>query len=255
MKQVNSVHNRSYRAVKGDEEGIGRSDPIDRTEEFGSAGRLRGFVDYPVSNLFDNASPSGIHEIAHRWMVFIDVEGLSIRVGSHWAPGTAAEGIMGSTIGGQGIQFRFELVEIGPNEHELRCVDRPRAYNDLELYLMGLLPADSVGPHVVFDDPEIELACGSRGTTTPFTIEDVAETNGARDPAYPDAPTDFRLANMVLSRGRLLTEEELSFFDQMAARGEAREELPYTEGFVRGTTKPFYLGTGGRETLTTRVWE
>ncbi len=57
----------------------------------------------------------------------------------------------------------------------------------------------------------------------------------------------------MLSRGSLLTADELAFFDAMAARGSAETELPYTSGFSRGTTLPFYLATGGRARLDMRI--
>jgi len=50
-----------------------------------------------------------------------------------------------------------------------------------------------------------------------------------------------------------LTAEEMAFFDYMAGRGAARTELTYTSGFSRGLTKPFYLATGGRAALKTRM--
>ena len=45
----------------------------------------------------------------------------------------------------------------------------------------------------------------------------------------------------------------MAFFDYMAARGEATNELPYTLGLASGVTKPFYLATQGLGTLSTTM--
>ena len=45
----------------------------------------------------------------------------------------------------------------------------------------------------------------------------------------------------------------MAFFDYMAARGEAINELPYTLGLASGVTKPFYLATRGLATLSTTM--
>ena len=61
------------------------------------------------------------------------------------------------------------------------------------------------------------------------------------------------MASIILSADRLLTEDEMAFFDYMAARGEATNELPYTLGLASGITKPFYLATQGLGTLSTTM--
>ena len=76
---------------------------------------------------------------------------------------------------------------------------------------------------------------------------------GQWGPAAGADRRDFRLAALVLSLDRLLNQDEMDFFEHMAARGEAREPLRYTSGFASGTTLPFFLATGRRATLTTRL--
>lgn len=61
------------------------------------------------------------------------------------------------------------------------------------------------------------------------------------------------MATIVVTRDRLLTGEELAFVEYFAARGEAREPLPYTSGFARGTTNPFYLATRGLAAVALRL--
>lgn len=251
VEPQNFFANRSYWAVRNDVEGIGAT-IFDRTAEHGSEGRLQGRIRYPLSFFFDLAETSGPHEIGHRWMAFLDNPELE-GSGAHWPVSSLARGVMGySGAGGQGSPFPYRVVHVDDDVYELQCVEPKRDFNDLELYLMGLLPPEDVGEHVVFD-PEPTLECGAHGTGVSLTIEDVIAVNGERVPPAGEAQTDFRLATIVLSHGRLLSADEISFFHHMAERGEAREELPFTSGFSAGTTKPFYVATGGRATLTTRI--
>lgn len=249
---VDLFRGRSYFAVSNDVEGHGGT-VFDRTPEHGSAGRLKGRIRFPLSSFFDLGLTAAVHEIGHRWMVFLDNEEFE-GSGSHWPISSIARGVMGfSGFQGQGSPFPFEVVHVEGDTYELQCAEAGLEFNDLELYLMGLLPPEDVGEHVVFDDQAIVRDCGERGTASPLTIDDVLAVHGTRDPPVGEAQTDFRLATIVLSYGSLLDEDELAYFHHMAERGEAREELSFTSGFAFGTTKPFFLATGGRATLSTRI--
>jgi hypothetical protein len=57
----------------------------------------------------------------------------------------------------------------------------------------------------------------------------------------------FRVATVVVSRGRLLTPREMAYCDRMARRGEETASL---DG---GYTTPFSVNTGGRGILVTRL--
>jgi len=50
---------------------------------------------------------------------------------------------------------------------------------------------------------------------------------------------------VVISRDRLLTDDEMSIFEYFAARGEGDAAVPFTSGLARGTTKPFSVATRG----------
>jgi hypothetical protein len=253
VEQVNSFNNRSYRSVRNSTQGLGLS-LFDRGADYGSAQRLQGIVDYPITSFFDLGEKALIHELGHRWMAFLRNPSLTGAI-PHWPISEIAVGIMGfsNPINKQGQEFRFSVSHVSGNVYRLDCADPARELNDLELYLMGLLPPDSVSTHVIFDDQAIPLTCGSTGTATPVTIQDITSYNGARVPDHTQSLEAFKLAAIILSKDRLLSSSELSFFNYMAARGEATTELRFTSGFVSGMTKPFYLATGGRATLTTRI--
>ena len=87
-----------------------------------------------------------------------------------------------------------------------------------------------------------------------ITINDVIAVNGARVPDTVAAQKFFRIGTVVISRDRLLTDEEMAILEYFAARGEATTTLPFTAGFARGTTKPFYVATRGLATSTC-AWE
>lgn len=130
-----------------------------------------------------------------------------------------------------------------------------REYNDLELYLMGLVNPAQVGPHFVFNNQNQAVAPGAilQGPVTNITTSDIIAVNGPRVPAAADSPSNFAIATIVLSKNRLLTVQEMAFFDSMAARGEATVQLPFSSGFSSGLTKPFFVATGTRGTLAAEI--
>lgn len=102
-------------------------------------------------------------------------------------------------------------------------VERATEFNDLELYLMGLVSADAVRPHFVFRDRRLVVQANAvlPGPVGTVRIADIIAENGARSPSAASAQRSFRVATVVLSQGRLLTPDEMAFFTHMAARGES----------------------------------
>ena len=75
-------------------------------------------------------------------------------------------------------------------------------YSPLELYLMGLLPPDSVPPFQVAEDagwviPSVGLFRASGIKTV--TVGDLIATHGPRVPGFPEAPREFRGVYVVVS--------------------------------------------------------
>ena len=50
-------------------------------------------------------------------------------------------------MGFRGGDFPFTLIEQPNGDYLIQGVPRDTEYNDLELYLMGLIPAEEVGKH------------------------------------------------------------------------------------------------------------
>jgi hypothetical protein len=253
VEQTDVYANRNYQGVKNTETGFGAT-AFDRTPDVGSAGRLLGMVDFPIANFFDLAQKAALHEIGHRWMVYLPPP-FSLTGQSHWPVSDMAYGMMGFSLpGGEGGDFNFTMTPSGA-DFVLHAQPVATHYNDLELYLMGLAPASEVVPHVVLLNQNQPLVDGGvlHGPVTTFSIDNLVAALGPRTPACGQARTSFSFGTIVLSAGRLLSADEMAFFDFIAARGEATVPLHYTSGFSVGTTLPFVLATNGRGHLSTSI--
>jgi hypothetical protein len=256
LEAVRSPRQRTFQAVRNNISGIGLA-LFDLAAQFGSAGALQGVIQYPDDATFDLAETRNIHEIGHRWINFTRL-GVLATGAPHWPLSSLAFGVMGLTDGarGPGVEFPYRITP-APNGFLLERVARARDFNELELYLMGLLPPEQVPPAIVFRDQRL-IAQVQNGAVLPgpldtVRVEHVIALEGTRNPPAAAAPRTFRVATIVLSRGRLLSGTEMSFFDVMAARGEAESVLAYSQGAVRGETRPFFLATGQRARLVTRL--
>ena len=112
-------------------------------------------------------------------------------------------------------------------------------FSDLDLYLMGLMPPEEVAPWFVIEDPHdcVDSALPDKecapidgfsfkadqyrvsGTRRDITIDDVIAAEGARVPAYPDAPNEFSLSFVLIKRpDETLCADELAAIDGVIER-------------------------------------
>ena len=254
VEQVQTTNNRNYVSVRNRVRGIGLA-LIEDTGNRGSASALQGTIQFPIDGLFDLGETAAIHEVGHAFINFLNGSALASGV-PHWPISSVAYGVMGGSQGPtrQGVVFPYRLVPLQGGDYRTETIERPTEFNDLELYMLGLAPGSEVGAHFVFADQDQNPASGLlRGPVIPVTIDSLVTRFGARDPAYPAAPSTFRVGTIVLSAGRLLTADEMAYFDHMAARGESTVPLQFTSGLARGTTKPFYVATKQRGRFRTNV--
>jgi len=94
---------------------------------------------------------------------------------------------------------------------------------------------------------------GMLSPATTYTINDYVAGQGARIPASATTQRQFATAVIVLSYGRLLTASEMAFFDTAAARGETTVQLQSSIGLAMSSAPGFFLATGGRATMRTRL--
>lgn len=246
------ANNRHYVGVQNKVHGIGL--PIfDNSAFSGSGGRLQGVIVFPIPGLFDLAETGAIHEIGHRWLVFL-TDG-RLRGGQpHWVLSTLAHGIMGANIPGSNVggQWAFTITPVAGGYRIDRAAPQ-RTFMDLELYLMGLAPPSQVRPHLILSDQLQPICdgCAVKGGVTSLTIQDVIAAEGQRTPAFPGAQHIFRYGSIFVTTARPLTAREMAYFDYFAARGESTTPLTYSSGFVSGITLPFALATEGRARLET----
>ncbi len=248
--------NRDHSITRSDVQGIGVT-PRNQNGLYGSAGKLLGITRYPITGYFDLAETSALHEIGHQWINYLARPALpEIRgVSGHWPVSSLARGIMGYQCcdNPQGLKFTYNFMPVGNDSYQLTGRSLSTSFLDLELYLMGLLPADQVGPHFVFRDQNQKICADCILTgAMPFTVDQIIRAHGPRVPAYGTAPTKFRIATIVASP-TLLSASEMAFLDYFAARGEMQIPLAFSSGFVEGTTLPFFLATNKRGCLITTI--
>lgn len=244
--------NRYYMGVRNDTRGIG-ADLMNQGAVYGSGSRLQGIVHFPNDNLFDLAEAALSHELGHRWCCFLRLPFLTNEI-PHWPMGSIGYGMMGINVGGAGGTFPYELTAQDGNSYRARFTRYPDEFNDLELYLMGLLPAGRVPEYFVFQNQQQQVVNGTlQGPVTRFKVEDVIASAGQRSPGAGSAQTDFRLGTAVLSHGRLMSADEMAFYEHFAARGEARAPQGTSYAWMQSPVKPFYSATRGLATLSTVV--
>jgi hypothetical protein len=250
--------NRSHGTVRNDVTGIGI--PLfDNSSAFGSAGRLMGMSLFPIPGLFDGVDTSYQHELGHQWINFLRRTPLEVSI-PHWPVSSLASGIMGwSTLGGQGLNFPCFLTPVTGGVQLLRQTEAP-VFTDLDLYLMGLLPANQVGQHIVITDQtlgnQILQQCNGQVLSTPFqpvTVGDVIAEHGPRVPDAGSSPKQFTVATIVVSKDGLLPPEALAFYSFFARRAEETRQVAFHSGFSKGLANPFRISTRGLGSLETEL--
>ncbi len=252
---VTTYTNRSYQGLRNDVRGIGL-DVFDYSAEWGGGGTLRGVINFPIDTFFDGAELGLIHETGHAWINYATGDPILAPGVAHWPPSTMAHGVMGfSLAGGEGGQFPWLLTPIGGGMVRINLVAQSDRFTPLDLYVMGLLPPDSVDTMYVLPvtlDPNT-LTDGMTSPAATYTIGDYLASQGVRVPASAAAPKAFATAVIVLTYGRLMTTSEMAYFNAAAARAETSVALRSTTGLITVEAPGFRRATGGRATLRTRL--
>lgn len=233
--------NRYHFGVRNDVQGIGI--PIRNDAPFyGSAGKLQGISVFPIDYYFDLGEKTFSHELGHQWIQFIQHPLLQPGI-PHWPMSTMATGVMGySLAGGVGGEFNWSIEPVSSTTAITRTAEASNEFADFDLYLMGLISAAQVAPGLVLQ----QAPCvGCTVTVAPITVNDIINRHSPRVPDPSTSTKSFRIATIVISRHRVLNDDEMALYEYMARRGEARQPIPYTSGLSRGTTKPFYVATRG----------
>jgi subtilase family serine protease/Tol biopolymer transport system component len=201
-----------YYGVKNDVAGIG-VDLFDRSPDFGSNGRLQGYIDMgplarletdPTSPAFERTLSTLAHEVAHRWAAhvrFLDASG---------SPSTA---LLGRDLAHWSSRLNSHNSVLYGNEWRdngdgtFTSTGRPRTfYSPLDLYLMGILRPTEVPPMLLVDNPDVdpnrlpERGLTISGVAGTVTIDDIIAVEGERNPPAGEAPRHFKAAFILLVR-------------------------------------------------------
>jgi hypothetical protein len=176
----------------------------------------------------------------------------------HWAKGNAAINVMGFSLpGGVGGQYPFTFSSNGSGGYVVGPGNSLNltTFNSMELYLIGLAAPAEVGTFFVLKDQNQNVSNGQTlqpSEITLVTVNDVITAQGARVPSSTTAQKNFHCATIVLSE-QLLDTYAISLYDFFARRCEAKQQLSYSSGLVGGTANPWYLATGMRSVMFSKI--
>lgn len=235
--------------VSADESGIG-FDPYNDCSSYGSAGRLQSVIHLPFS-IGISYGPF-LHEITHRWANFgiptIDFDNYELP--SHWGitggstPGQLGgfqESLLQSNVDGDPTKYRV------PSFGEFANRGNSVPYNDMELYLMGMIPLSDVQPFTVFnsidsytytrnetyDGSYFTFSSQQKTTYNPTNIEALL---GQRVPNSTASQKNFNVLFVVVSDSALTTEECTHYDTEIASFcSPASDESSYTYNFWEAT--------------------
>jgi hypothetical protein len=203
--------------VKNGVKGIGKA-VYDGSRFFGSRGRLGGFVNMGgqakyASNVgkvtfFDAYSGLDVvgHELGHQWLVgvtFVDSAGqvsadLLGRGNSHW-----------------NFYFDSDLSFLEGNEIRdngdgtFTTLARRASYNSLDLYLMGLVPAEEVPDKFYVDfasggpdanESPVEAGLTFIGSRVDVSMDRILASLGPRKPSVQSSPKEFKVGFILLAK-------------------------------------------------------
>ncbi len=215
--------------VVQDVQGIGL-DLWNLSKDFGSGGRLRsvlhlnGLAAYPADPLqnvvvTNNTLDILAHEAGHRWLAYVEND----------SAGTTTNSFQGAGRAHWNFYFDSDAGMLGGNDWvdngdgTWTSAAATTRYGPLELYLMGYLPADSLGPQTVLYDA---ASCSPPGTYTKqhhpldgitcavrpeaFAIGDIVVAEGPRLPDAAASPKTHRFAfALVLANGTVPSAADL----------------------------------------------
>ncbi|MCI7008259.1 MAG: BACON domain-containing protein [Parabacteroides sp.] len=244
--------------VKMDIEGIGMN-KINSSALYGSKGYLKSVNHLTLRTSLFSAGPF-LHELAHYWgavdigQEYALVDG-SYRESIHW--GTSdIDGI----LGGFNYQTLKRNVDGNPQKYWATSTRAQEwgfdgfsqelsngYFAPIELYLMGLLPAESVPDMHVFHDVTLEQETWGDGTfyaksESTITMDDFIKKYGKRKPDYKDSQKDFR-ALVVVVTDQPVSDEHWALIKEDMLKQEK-------QGAVNDKRQTnFWEATGGRATL------
>lgn len=247
-------NSQQYWSVRRSEDGVFES-KFDFSTSFGNSRKLRGLIydqgDWRFTRGDFNSSPGRgnvysilMHEILHTWSAYLPNSLNLSSPSSHWdyiqKPSTCFHGY-GSY---PGIAFDPESKTVTFHHN----TSNRSPCNDLELYLMGLIPAEELSPTKTLVNTSTNINDQFQLVVTAddfieVTANDIIASIGPRNPSYENAPKEFK-ALMVVAYERLLTVDEMSFFNFRMSEFE-KTSSPFGMNF--------YESVSGNARISTKV--
>ena len=220
---------------------------FDDSGDYGSHGTLRGIEGY--NDLTFTWMSTSNHELGHTWADFWDWPSIAnLDFGgcfdsAHYPPLYPGTSYVSTCM------YGASLLEVGEGRFEVVGAAMPVMYNPATLYRMGLVGPEAVDEMIVFSWPSEQrwIPKGhvfDRGYRR-VHINDIMARHGKRSGRVDSS---WRRATIVVSRGELLSPEEMGYWNFFAARHAATEGV---RAFNAGTS--FHEATGGRARLHTDV--
>ena len=217
------------RLVSNNVSGIGKQ-LFNNANDFGSNGKLKALIELTRID-FLRSGPS-LHELMHTWAnsaiptETVDALGTNLTSYANWGhwgfTGGSSKGQLGgfdqSTLVSNGGNSNTVNL-FGPNANGANSVP----YNELELYLMGMIPVTSVSNFDVFSKIT-SLAINTDqtrltfvATKTTYTPESLENLLGARSPASDTYQKDFKALVMILT-DEPVSNDKLEFLDDQVEK-------------------------------------
>lgn len=208
--------------------GISKWGTFDQTSSAGSDGRLQSFIHLPYLGAIQSGPT--LHELAHNWANFFQDFEMASPGGNyaalpHWG-WTGIPGQLGgfdpNTLVNQGggnwqaTNGKSGSSNFGGNANGGNSLP----YANWELYLMGLMPVDSLDDITYFTNVVTDgtkYAAGEfAGTQNTYSVSQFINDRGPRVPAFGNAQTDFSCLFVVLSSSALTDAEWTEASDQVS---------------------------------------
>lgn len=225
--------------IKRDVEGIGRFE--DASRAYRSYGRLRqiaftnnihlGHIEARVGWFHQRIA----HELAHNWIAWVRFwwPSREERISKKYAPSRRLLDSCCQCHWSRFLESGLSMMgwKLSPSPHALAEMGNGRfvvqesssewEFNDLDLYLMGLLSPDNVRPRFLLHSSDTPEECIQLGT--PFEaikktvdLQDIVDCEGERAPSHLHSTKDFTVAFVLISRDNEPNLEERRFVNRLA---------------------------------------
>ncbi|MBC3872944.1 CARDB domain-containing protein [Undibacterium flavidum] len=201
----------SHLGVQNKVKGLGIPQ-FDNTKEFGSSGKLLGYIDMaalsryttnPFNPDFESVLRTFSHEFLHQW---------GARVRFKAADGTLSTALLGkdnshwSFLLNSGASVEYGNQWRDNSDGSFTSTGGYQFFSPLDLYLMGMYKKNEVPTFFLIDNPNIDKnrlplsGVTVSGVRREISIEDVIAAEGPRIPSADNSQKEFRLGFVLLSR-------------------------------------------------------